>query len=144
MFRSSTVQQLNISKEVRHQIYTHLTNDDKQFESVRRNEKTTGLAIALNNDHKAENAIQRQTGIDTTAYGRREIKYYRCLTRHINLVRAELTIRGQQFNDSMKIMELRRLLKQHEVQIQKEKIVTETGSPPKPDSINLTQFKPQH
>ena len=138
------VQQLNVSNAIRNQVYTHLTNENSQFESVRRNEITEGLASILHNDHKEDNAIQKQAGIDTTAYGRREIKYSRCLTKHMNLVRAELNIRQQQFDESMKITELRRLLKQHEVEMQTKKILDDTGLPPIPESLNTTHFKPQH
>ena len=138
------VQQLNISKAIRQQIYDHLTNNDKQFETVRRNETTIGLTCILDKNHKPENTIQRQTGIDTTAYGRREIKYTRCLTKHINLIRAELTTRNEQFDDSMKIMQLRRLLKLHEIKTQTEKILTTTGSLPNSDALNQTHFKPVH
>ena len=53
------VQQLNVSKVTRNQVYTHLKNDDHQFESVLRNEITAGLISILYNDHKEDNDIQK-------------------------------------------------------------------------------------
>ena len=55
-----------------------------------------------------------------------------------------MTTRNEQFDDSMKVMQLRRLLKRHEIKTQTEKILTTTGSLPNSDALNQTHFKPVH
>ena len=50
-----------------------------------------------------------------TPHARREIKYTKCLTKHIDLVQAELVFREVVFREQAKIMEIKRLLKKYNI-----------------------------
>ena len=49
---------LNMSKDVIHQINSHLVADAKQFDSLRRSETTQSLGAILNQPHKVLNDIE--------------------------------------------------------------------------------------
>ena len=63
--------QLNVSKAICDNIYSHQTNEHSKLELVHQGEVTEDLTAVLNQEHKQDNAIQRQTGVDMMAYGRR-------------------------------------------------------------------------
>ena len=125
-------------------IYLHLILDANQFESVRQSETTRALAAIMGRPHRPLNTIQKMTGIDTTPHARREIKYTKCLSKHIALVQAELRYRGVTFDENAKIIALRTLLKENNMAIQAADIERRTNLPARPEELNATYFKPLH
>ena len=66
------------------------------------------------------------------------------MTKHIDLVQAELTFRGVTFGEKVKIMELKRLLKKHNIDKQAADILQRTNVPARTDELNVLYFKPLH
>ena len=52
----------------------------------------------MNKPHKRCNAVQSEKGSENTAFMRQEIKFSKVLSKHIELVREELTHLGIEFN----------------------------------------------
>ena len=136
--------QIDATEDVRKQIYSHLVTEASQFNAVQRMETTTALAFVQNQPNKPLNAIQRMSGIEITPHARREIKYTKCLTKHIDLLRAELIFRGVTFNEKAKVMELKRLLKKDNTDRQRAAILQKTNVPARDDDLDFTYFKPLH
>ena len=136
--------QINASKDVRDKIYSHLIYDASQFDTVQRTEETRAMAAALHQPIKPLNAIQRMTGIETTPHARREIKYTKCLTKHIDLLQTELTFRGVVFDEKDKVMALKRLLKKDNTDRQAADIFNRTSIPARDEELDFTYFKPLH
>ena len=107
-------------------------------------ETTIALAFVQNQPNKPLNTIQRMSGIEITPHARREIKYTKCLTKHIDLLRAELTFRGVTFNEKAKVMELKRLLKKDNTDRQRTAILQKTNVPARDGELDFTYFKPLH
>ena len=135
---------LNISEDVRKRIHSHLISDNKQFDTFIQTNTTGALEAILNQPHKPPNTIQKMTGIDTTPHAKREIKYTKCLTKHINLIQAELQFRGIQFDEKAKVMELKRILKKDSMDRQTAHILETTNVPARPVELDTTYFKPIH
>ena len=66
------------------------------------------LAAIINLPSKPLHVIQKIKGIDTTPHAQRDIKYTRCITKHIDLITVELNFRGVVFEEKTKIPELKR------------------------------------
>ena len=58
-------------------------------------------------NHKSENAIQKQSGYELSPYQRREIRYSKVFNKHIELVREELAHREIFFTMKMEITQLK-------------------------------------
>ena len=135
---------LNITDHVRKQISSHLVTDTNQFDCVTRTETTQRLATIIDLPPKPLNAIQKMKGLDTTPHARREIKYTRCITKHIDLITAELNFRGVIFEEKKKVMELKRLLKKDNIERQAANILQTTHIPARTEDLDATFFKPLH
>ena len=85
---------MNTTNDVKDNIYTHLAKDANQLNTVRQTEITQVLISILDQLYKLDNTIQRLTDINTTPHACIEIRYTKCITKHISLVRAELWFRG--------------------------------------------------
>ena len=80
---------MNTTDYVKDNIYTYFAEDANHFNTVRRTEITQALISVLDRPNKSDNDIQRLTDIDTTPHACREIKYTKCITKHIDLVIAD-------------------------------------------------------
>ena len=135
---------MNTTDDVKDNIYTHLAEDTNQFDTMRQIETIQALIFILNRLHKPDNAIQRLTHIDTTPHACREIKYTKCITKHIDLVRAKLRFRGIIVKEKTKIIVLKRILKTDNMVRQGAEIQQTTNAPARDDELNATYFKPLH
>lgn len=106
---------INTTNDVRDKIYKHLVKDANHFDTVQRKETTQALIYILDKPHKPDNTIQQSTGINTTPYACMEIKYTKCVTKHLDLVRDEVQYRGIIFDKKTKIMELKQVLKKDDL-----------------------------
>ena len=129
---------------MRKRIHSHLISDNKQFDTFIQNNTTGALEAILNQPHKPPNTIQKMTGIDTIPHAKREIKYTKCLTKHINLIQAELQLRGVQFDEKTKVMEFKRMMKKHNMDRQAAHILETTNIPTRLEELDETYFKPFH
>ena len=114
------------------------------LQSVRQSETTRALAAIMDQPHRPLNTIQKMIGIDTTPHAQREIKYTKCLSKHIALLQAELRYRGVTFNENAKIIALRTLLKEDNMARQAADIERRTNLPPRPEELKATYFKSLH
>ena len=94
--------------------------------------------------HKPENVIQRMSGYDITPHGQREIKYTRCIKNHIDLIHGELEFRGVRFEMGTGIMQLKKQLKEQNMDAQTAAILERTSILALNDNIDVTYFKPLH
>ena len=69
-------------------------------------------SLALANNHQTRNAIQQQTGSDTTLGMKGEVLYSSLRIVHIPMVRAELLARNHTFDPSFKIRKLASTLRE--------------------------------
>ena len=75
---------------------------------------------------------------------RQEIKYSKVLTKHIDLVRDELTYLRIEFDITLKIRKLMEKLRNHH-KIEKRKSFTDLhGHPPRDTDLDLLHFKPKN
>ena len=122
----------------------HLIDDTTQFDTTIRNEVTETLASILHKPPKPDNAIMKLSGVDATPHGRREVRYSKCLKKHIELIRSELLFRSVEFREADGIMALKRLLKANEKDRQAAEILLNTNAPAQPEELNGLFFKPLH
>ena len=135
---------LNVSDDIRLQVWNHLTDDTTQFDTTMRNEVTESLASILHKPPNPDNAIMKIVGVDATPHARREVRYSKCLKKHIELIRSELLFRSVEFREEDGIMALKRLLKAHENDRQAAEILLNSNAPARPEEINGLFFKPLH
>ena len=135
---------MNTTDNVKDNIYAYLAEDANQFDTVRRTETTQALISVLDRPHKPDNTIQQLTNIDTTPHARREIKYTKCITKYIDLMRAKLRFRGIIVKEKTNIMVLKRILKAYNITRQAAEIQRITNAPTREDKINTTYLKPLH
>ena len=135
---------MNVSDDIRRQVWHHLTDDTTQFDTTMRNEVTESLASILHKPPKPDNAIMKISGVDATPNARREVRYSKCLKKHIELIRSELLFRSVEFREEDGIMALKRLLKAHENDRQAAEILLNSNVPARPEEINGLFFKPLH
>ena len=135
---------MSASEEQKKKIYIHLMDINNQYEKVQEEAVIEEFAGVLHGEHKDLNAIQKQTGYEITSYGRKEIKFSKVLTKHIELVKEELEHREICYDESMKIMKLKELLRADEKRKREEKYLLDNGIPSRPEDINLTCFLPLH
>ena len=130
------------TKDVRDKIYKHFAEDSNQFDTVRKTDTIQSLISDLDWPYKPTNYIQRLTGLNTTPYAQREIKYTKCIMNHINLVTAELRFRGIMVKEKTKIIELKRILKIDNMARQAVEIKRTTNTHTRDDKLDATYFKP--
>ena len=92
--------------------------------------------------HKQLGAIQKKMGCKLTLYQRHEINYSNVINKHLHLVQKELIHRGVTFINTIKIIECKKLLKQHDKKKQQDKYISKHDSPPKDEDLRLFMFKP--
>ena len=73
-----------------------------------------------------------------------EIKYSRILTKHITLVRDELTHLQIEFDPSFKVRKLVGKLREHYKTKQINEFTNLHGHPPRESDLDLLHFKPTH
>ena len=139
------VNELDHSGNIRKKICAYLADRNKQFKSVRQQEEVESLSRAMSGQHKNLNRIQRMTGYEDTLFAQREIWYSKLRTKHIDLVRAELTHRNKTFSNDWGITKLtKELLKPHELNRLAQQFKSETGLEARIDDLNQTTFTPMH
>eukprot|EP00560_Eucampia_antarctica_P002894 CAMPEP_0197840184 /NCGR_PEP_ID=MMETSP1437-20131217/45456_1 /TAXON_ID=49252 ORGANISM="Eucampia antarctica, Strain CCMP1452" /NCGR_SAMPLE_ID=MMETSP1437 /ASSEMBLY_ACC=CAM_ASM_001096 /LENGTH=226 /DNA_ID=CAMNT_0043449749 /DNA_START=1145 /DNA_END=1822 /DNA_ORIENTATION=- len=128
----------------RQQIKQHLITDDSRFETILRNTEIENLTTAMNKPHKRCNAIQSEKGSENTAFMRQEIKFSKVLSKHIELVREELTHLGIEFDLTIKIRKLMEKLRNYHKSVQTKTFTDIHGYPPRDIDMDLLHFKPGH
>ena len=132
------------NSSARQQIKQHLLKEDLRFETVLRNTEIGNLVSAMNKPHKRCNAIQSEKGVENTAFMRQEIKYSKVLTKHIDLVRDELTYLGIEFESNLKIRKLMEHLRVYNKTLKQKDFTDLHGHPPRDTDLDLLHFKPRH
>ena len=98
-------------EHVRNDIRKKLTLTGDQFKTTRIDKSIEKYAHVLLSDAPMPlNAIQRQTGIDTTTHMYGEVLYSSTRIVHIPLIQQELTVRGVAFEQAWSIKRLVALL----------------------------------
>ena len=70
--------------------------------------------------HERENVIQQTRGYESIAYVKGKITYGRCVTKHIDLIRAELMHLMIEIDATIMINALEKIFKEHEIKLKAE------------------------
>ena len=132
-------------EEQRREIKQLLAFVPEQFRS-KRTESTIerySHILFLTEPSKPQNAMQQQTGFDTTTHMLGQILYSSLRVIHIPLVRDEISFRAGTFDNSLSIRALVLILKGLDLAAQKKLILDQTGNTnPKKEDLKEKSFLP--
>ena len=136
--------EITYTNEKRKQLYAYLTGESTQFNTLCVNEEINSYYCSKQRPQKDSNRIQRMSGFHSTAYTRKEIRFSRCLKKHMDLVKAELIFCNLKYDDRTGIIALKSILKKDEKRIKTEQFLLETNAPPREEDIDEKHLKPRH
>ena len=123
-----------------------LTLKDNRFSQAREDETIERYAAILSNPVGASrNAIQSQSGFETTSHMKGEVTYSKLGKRHVSLVQQEIVFRGHTFDAKDGIRKLSQQLKTIDVERQKKHLIHTTGNEnPDENLFNMKAYLPLH
>ena len=147
MERNNRLVSMRLNMDKRKEIRKQLTSRADQLRSKRTEHTIEGYATSAYSDtaRKALNTIQNQTGFDVTNHMRGEVPYSSLRITHIEYVRDELHMRGVAFDNGWSIKKLAMVLKNNDLELQKDEILQKTGNKnPHASELNSKTFLPIH